>query len=206
MGGYSAIGDVGETLIELLRDEITGREVVPDVTRNEIALTSPNAVGEDDSNLRLTLYLYRIDENAHLKNTPRQEVDAETVAESPLALDLHYLLTAHPAGDPDVTTSSSDQHKVLGLAMQILQDDSILRGADLQGSLADDEELNVSMTPQATDEIGTIWNTFRETPFQPSVSYIVTPVLIEPHEREEVRRVVERDVRYSTESENADGE
>lgn len=204
MAGYSAIGDVGDTLVELLRDEITEREDGPDITRNEVALASPSDVETDDG-LRLTLYLYRVSENAHLKNAERQEVDTDRFRDPPLALDLYYLLTAHPTGDADVTTNTSDQHKALGLAMQILRDNSILRDADLQGSLADGEELNISIHPQQMDEMGNIWSTFHETPFQPSVSYIVTPVLIESREEKEVQRVVEREVRYAMGSDGAEG-
>lgn len=87
---------------------------------------------------------------------------------------------------------TEEQHRVLGRAMQVIHDNSIIRGSDLKGSLADQPDLQVSISPQDMDEVMSIWSTFDETPFQPSVAYLVTPVLIESTEEEEVSRVVER--------------
>lgn len=189
MGDYTAIEDVGKTLVELLKDRM-GTDLI-DQDRM-IALSSPNDVGSGDG-ARLTFYLYRIAENSHLKNAQRQEIDVDRYRRLPLALDLYYLLTAHPSnGGSDGREMTADQHRVLGRAMQVIHDNSIIRRSDLKGSLANQPDLQVSIYPQDMDEVMSIWSTFDETPFQPSVAYLVTPVLIESTKEEEVTRVVER--------------
>lgn len=189
MEGYTAIEDVGRTLVALLRDRM-GTDLI-DQDR-EIALSSPNDAGPGDGT-RLTIYLYRVTQNGHLMNAQRREVDADHYRRPPLALNLYYLLTAHPSdGGSDGMERTEEQHRVLGRAMQVIHDNSIIRGSDLKGSLADQPDLQVSISPQDMDEVMSIWSTFDETPFQPSVAYLVTPVLIESTEEEEVSRVVER--------------
>lgn len=190
MAGYSAIADAGEAIVGMLRDRMDDL-----VDRNEVALASPGSTGTNDD-ARLTVYLYRVSENAHLINTGRQPVGHDQVRRPPLALDLYYLLTAHsPGGNSDETAKTREQHAVLGRALQVMREDPVLRGSDLRGSLADGSELRisrVSMNEQSMDELVSIWNTFGETPFQPSVSYLVSPVIIETTEEEPVQRVVER--------------
>lgn len=196
MAADSAIADVGETLVEMLRDRMDDL-----VDRDEVALTSPASVGEG-TDPRLTLYLYRITENVELKNAERLEVGDGKRREPPLALDLYYLLTAHPStGGNDDTARSREQHSVLGRAMQVMYDNAVLRGSDLSGSLAgdSDEEVRISMNPmdqQSMDGIVSLWNTFQEQPFQPSVSYLVSPVSIASTREDAVPRVVEKTEHY----------
>lgn len=193
MATDSAIADIGETIVDLLRDRIDFLE------SDEIALTSPSNVG-DGEQLRLTLYLYRIAENADLKNSANS-IQGDRLKDPPLALDLHYLLTAHPAtsGD-DETARSIDQHSVLGRAMQVLQNDAILRGSDLTESLADEgEDVQISMNPMnadSFDQLLSMWSTFQEQPYQPSISYLISPVFIESTTTTPVPRVIEKTDRY----------
>lgn len=189
MEGYTAIEDVGRTLVGLLRDRMETDLIDQD---REIVLSSPNDAVPGDG-ARLTIYLYRITENSHLKNERRREVDVDRYRRPPLALDLYYLLTAHPSGEgSDGMERTEEQHRVLGRAMQVIHDNAIISGSDLRGSLADQPDLQISIDPQDMDEVMSIWSTFDETPFRPSVAYLVTPVLIESTETEEVSRVIER--------------
>lgn len=192
MAENSAIANIGEALIALLREHL-GRP------RNEVALASPESV-DDGDRLRLTLYLYRVAQNADLKNARRSVAD-DDLRDPPLALDLYYLLTAHPAGGSDDQTGRSmDQHQVLGHAMQVLHDHAVLRGSALDESLANrGEEVRVTMNPtdqSSFDQLLSVWNTFRDQPYQPSVSYLVSPVLIESTETRPAGRVLERRDQY----------
>ena len=204
MGDYTAIGAVGETLVGLLRARIAERRRdspdVLDIEGSQVGLASPDDVdaGED---LRLTLYLYQVSESAHLKNAEREAVGTDRLRRPPLALDLHYLLTAYPAtrghGPSAVsrTDRTAEQHRLLGLAMQVLQDNAVVDGDDLSGGLT--EQLYVSLEPQATEDVLNIWNTFAESPYQPSVSYVVGPVRIDSTAAFDAYRVVERDIEYA---------
>lgn len=193
---YSAIADVGVTLVELL---YVGIQEQIDIKKEEIVLSSPDEAG---GQRRLTVYLYQVTENSHLPNADRRdgagdESDFDTANEPPLVLDLHYLLTAHPkqggqsgAGNT-LTTTTSEQHKLLGLAMQVLHENSILRGADLSESFSG-RELHISLETSSTDELTNIWSTFHEQPLRPSITYIVTPAVIESTESHDLHRVVKR--------------
>lgn len=200
MAGDSAIADVGQTLVEILRSEMTLLDT------DEVSLASPASVG-DGNDARLTLYLYRVTENGDLKNARRQEENGE-FREPPLALDLYYLLTAHPAtGGNDETDRTSEQHAILGQAMQVLHDNAILRGTELVGSLANDpddphdveEEVRIAVTPTeqpSFDALVSLWGTFPDLAYQPSLSYLVSPVEIDSLRTTTVRRVVEKEEQY----------
>lgn len=207
MAADSAIADVGETLIGVLRDEMGDL-----VDQDEIALASPSTIGNGNE-ARLTLFLYRITENADLKNARREAIDPTSTGDpphlqpSPLALDLYYLLTAHPAtGGSDETERSGEQHLVLGRAMQVLHDNAIFRGSELRGSLASDpeeerseEELRITVAPTdspALDDLVNLWGTFPDQSFQPSLSYLVSPVRIDSKREIPIGRVVEKQDRY----------
>lgn len=198
---YTAIADVGDSLVALLRDRIDL------IDANEIALASPSEGGAGNG-YRLTVFLYRVTENGDLGRVdeerspsppPRNgEVPAET-ASAPLVLDLHYLLTAHPArerdgGGGDHTRAEREQHSVLGRAMQVLHDHSTLRGSDLVGDLSPDRPLHVTVESGSVDRQTSLWNTFRDAPYRPSVSYLVTPVEIPATETTDVQRVATREV------------
>ena len=58
------------------------------------------------------------------------------------------------------------------------------------------------MTPQGVDELTNIWNTFRETSFEPSVSYLVSPVVIDSERERTITRVREREEQYYVGSED----
>lgn len=197
MGGYTAIADASETLVELLRDRIAERSEVIDVDRTDIALVSPDEV-EGDSDVRLSVYLYGIEQNSVMSNADRRAVDEDTFQDPPIALDLYYLVTAFPSrGANDETASRVDQQRLLGLAMQVLNDNAIVAEEDLVGSLADDE-LHVSLEEVSLDAITGIWSTFQGTPLHPSVAYHVSPVLIESRVQEQVSRVRRREGRVET--------
>lgn len=197
MARYSAISDVSKTLVTALKDGMVdpGPPEVTLIESGEVGLASPDDAVDLD--LRLTLYLYRISENSHLKNARHQEIDATRHKRPPLTLDLYYLLTAHPAADGD--NGQIDPHLVLGRAMQVLHDRSVIEEFD------GEEEAYLSIYPQSMDEMGNIWSAFQDESFHPSVSYLVTPVVIESAKEEPVQRVVERRIEVPRSQENGGG-
>lgn len=204
MAGYAAIADVGETLVALLQDRMGDL-----IDQDEVALASPDDVG-GGNDWRLTLYLYDVSESGHLRNAESggRGPDPTVTPGSPLVLDLHYLLTAHPStGGSDGTAKTKEQHSVLGRAMQVLNDNAILRGSELKGSLSGEEDLHFTIEPESMDAVTNLWSTFPDEPFRPSVSYLVTPVVIDSTREEPVGRVVERGVEgYGMAPEASDGE
>lgn len=178
MGDYGAIADAGETVVTLLRDRM---RAVP-IADEQIALASP--VEEDlRDDIRLTLFLYGVEENGYPTNGARPVPADETPTRDPLQLDLSYLLTAHRTpGDENTTTTAKtrEEQTVLGRAIQILRDNAVVEPPDLRGSLAEDEKtLRISILPERTDTIVNVWNTFEGEPYRATVALLVTPVEIE---------------------------
>jgi hypothetical protein len=188
MSDYTAIADVSETLIELLRDHMEDL-----ISRDSIVLISPGEIEGNDS-VRLSLFLYQIIENVHLKNREMQIQDPSKLKYPPLTLDLLYMLTSYPSsGIQDKTERTKEEHSILGRAMRILYDNAILSGSTLAGSLTENnEELHITIFPLTLDDMTKIWTTFQDKPFKPSICYLVTSVKIESTREKEAKRVVER--------------
>lgn len=188
MAEYTAIADVGRTLVKLLRDRMSTL-----IDASDVGLLSPDRVGSDPD-VRLGLYLYKVAENAQMQNERPPVSGPTSRAGRPLRLDLRYLLTAYPpTGGSDESANTEEQHDVLGRAMQVLQDDSIITGSDLVGFDAG-EALHVSILPGEHNEVVNMWTTFSEVAYQPSVAYLVTPVVIDSTHEEPAEPVVEREV------------
>jgi hypothetical protein len=185
----SAIRDVGETLIDLLRNAPQLAAIPPD----QIALLSPaeaNSIG-----VRLTLFLYSISPASEIRN--ELEIPGNALEDEPvsLPLNLYYLLTAFsPPQDP--TQRSLDSHLLLGQAMRVFFDNGILNGSVLRGDLLRDEEhsLRLSLQPISVEDLTRIWSVFPETALQPSVSYLVTPVRVRSDRARGGARIVSRRV------------
>lgn len=160
----TAIADVGDALITLLRENMG---IPPDT----IMLISPGEIGPND-NVRLSLFLYQVIENPYMKNQEMQKIDSSYLKYPPLTLELYYMLTAHPAsGIPDRTERTKEEHGILGKAMRIIYDYSILAFSDY--------ELRITLNPITLDDMTKIWTTFQDRPFRPSACYLVTPVSID---------------------------
>lgn len=189
VGDDRAIGDVGRTIVDLLEDRMEGF-----IDRSDIALASPAVRGDGGNDWRLTLYLYDVTPSGHSRSDERPEpVPGEaTPTDRPLVVDLQYLLTVHPASEgTDGTQKTWEQHRVLGRAMQVLRDNAVIRGSDLRGSLADGEDLRLSITRESLNTVMDVWSTFPDQAYEPSVSYLVTPVAIESTRERPIERIVE---------------
>jgi len=175
----SAIADVGEILITLLKDNMG---IPPDT----IMLISPGEIEAND-NVRLSLFLYQVIENPYMKNQEMQKIDSAHLGYPPLTLELYYMLTAHPAaGIPDRTERTKEEHGILGKALQIIYNSSILAFSDY--------ELRITLNPMSLDDMTKIWTTFQDRPFRPSACYLVTPVYIDTTRETRVTRVVRKEI------------
>lgn len=164
------IQDVSQSLLELIK-----------TTLIDVELSSPKSPNPK----RLTLFLYKVLENAYLKNaeslTHATDVNGILIQnQAPLTVDLYYLLTAHSFG----TNGVLEAHKALSRAMRVLYDNGILRGSllhtlDATTGLTDKSVLRVTLNPITMEDMTRIWSVFPDTPYEISVTYLVTPVEIE---------------------------
>jgi Pvc16 N-terminal domain len=167
------IRDVSRTLLDLLRNNLT------DIA-GKIALVSPKSAG---TNL-LTLFLYKVTENPDLKNAQRLIVEQPngTLVQrrAPLSLDTHYLLTAHTPDGGDLLAA----HQALSRAMRVFYDNGVLQGSLLRSDnpstgLTEQSILRVTLNPISVEDMTRIWSVFPDTPYEISVTYLVTPVEID---------------------------
>ncbi|CAG0986292.1 MAG: hypothetical protein MPEBLZ_03318 [Candidatus Methanoperedens nitroreducens] len=186
MAGNTAIKDVGNTLISLLIDNMK------DLPDGSIVLGSP---GEIKSDTRISLFLYKIQDNIHLKNQEMQQVGSSSMRFPPLALDLFYMLTSHPSQEN--TEKTLEAHLLLGRAMQVFYDNAILSGSVLKGSLKPgNEELRITIENLNIDDMTKIWSTFQGKPFKPTACYLVSPVRIDSLHEISITRVVSKEAGY----------
>ncbi|MBU7005783.1 DUF4255 domain-containing protein [Phosphitispora fastidiosa] len=191
MGDYTVIADVGETLIKLLRDNMSDL-----VNPDSIDLLSPADV--EGHSIRLTLFLYSVSENAYLKNREVLQEHLSGLRQPPLTVDLYYILTTYAANQiPDLTERTLEEHRILGRAMRVLYDNPILRGSVLQGNLTGvDEEFRITLNSLSMEELNKIWTSFPTSHYHPSVGYLVTPVAIDSARTVETQRVVVQKTEY----------
>jgi len=177
---YDVIRDVGETLRSVLEDAIR------DTLEVSVKLEAPKKIEETGDQNTLYVFLYRIEENADLKNLPPLTSNGNVVRRQPF--DLHFMLTPNSKEEKDAL-------RLLGRAMQALLEKSILLGADLQGSRdGTAEQLRISMNPLTQETITQIWQAL-EAPMRIAAFYLVTPVFIESEPQPEAERVREREAR-----------
>ena len=174
MSRYSVIADVSEALLDVLVARLAPGTGPDDeavrVEEGQIGLGSPKTA---DDGSRLTLYLYKVAPNGHVTNRDHVEREAGVFERPPLGLDLYYLLTAHPQSSD--RRGIVDQHKLLGRAIQVLRDRSVMTGV-----LPGEEDVRLSVYPESEPEVTDVWSTFSETPYQPSVVLLVSAVRVDP--------------------------
>jgi uncharacterized protein DUF4255 len=185
----TAIRDVGETLVVLLRDQLSDLVQAPE---DEIVLLPPAEA--KTGGVRLTLFLYSISPAVELRNEleiPGASADGESVSEP---LDLYYLLTAFaPPEGANPTERTLEAQLLLGAAMRVFFDHGTLTGSVLRGSLPRDEELRLTLQPMTVEDLTRVWSVFPDSVLHASVSYLVTPVRLRSTRIGGARRVVSRE-------------
>lgn len=189
MSEYTAIADVGESLIQLLRINMEDL-----VTPSSIVLLSPADVEGQD--VRLTLFLYNVLENTYLKNQEIREQSVDLLRNPPLHLDLYYMLTTYASTQiTDRSERTLEEHRLLGRAMRVLHDNALLSGSVLQGGLAGaSDEFGVCLQPMSMEDQNRIWSAFPNRSFRASIGYLVTSATLDSTRTTPARRVLVRDL------------
>lgn len=182
----SAIADVSETLLKVLRDRLSGL-----VTPDHVTLASPADI-ELDTSPWLGVFLYQVGENPHMKNEEASRPEPTRLEFAPTVVDLNYLVVPY-------AQTRDDELKIAGRVIQALAAQPVLRGAMLQRGLAGSgEELKVVPHSPTMDELSRLWTTFPSKPYKLSLGYQVTPVKIASARAPlEVQPVLERNVKFS---------
>lgn len=203
MSDYLVLDAVSKALRQILWDAFNADGVIRPIVGSEAAIvfSNPTDTARDSSN-RLSLWLYQITENEHVKNRPmlRSPVVPATppppaaraprlVAEyPPMALNLYFLAT------PFAQSDEAD-HLLLGKTMQVLYDNAIVFLEDAASNIF--EELRVIFCRLSLEELTRIWESLRE-PYRLSVCYLIRVTRIDSRRRPESGLVVERTAGFSS--------
>jgi hypothetical protein len=182
MSNALAIAAVTTTLRHLLQQRFD-----TDGFNNVTVTTRPLDKARDNNNNgnQVNLFLYQTQINAAWRNMdmPTQVKPGET-GQSPLPLNLYYLLTAYAQNDdfPEPTS-----HRLLGQAMSVFHDHAILSSENIKAALPNlveydlydqVERVRITSQPLSMDELSKLWTIF-QTQYRISAAYEVAVVLIE---------------------------
>jgi hypothetical protein len=199
-----AIASVTAVLKDLLNDNVINQNI-SDQMGAEVLVSAlpPDRVDEEDKEPadrrnRLNLFLYQVTPNAGWRNVglPSRDGNGDRTSNPPLALDLHYLLTAYGAEELHAEI-------LLGYGMQLLHETPVLTRAAIRNSLVSPtmvedpgllpprlrslftselaeqiEQIKIVQQSLSTEEISRMWAAF-QAKYRPTAAYQVSVVLIE---------------------------
>jgi hypothetical protein len=197
MSSPLAIAAVTATLKDLLNDGLLNHDL-SSIGSFSVSALPPDRIttGQNEPN-QLNLFLYHLTPNLGWRNEglPARDANGGRLANAPLALDLHYLLTAYGSEDLNAEV-------LLGYAMQMLHETPILTRAQLRTvlgppspvdgtilpgpfgtlsaiDLADQIELiKISPVFLNTEELSKMW-TAMQSRYRPTMAYTVSVILIQ---------------------------
>lgn len=180
MSNVLAIAATTRTLRNLLLAQMPALDA--ELSDLEVTLQPPDVARKGISKAQLNLFLYQVVANVAWRNLDMPgQVRPGDSAPPPLALNLHYVITAWGRGDSD---SDAISHRVLAAAMSTLHDRAVLDGNDIRNALPDNdlanqvERVRITPLPQSVDELSRLWTAF-QTSYRTSAAYEATVLLID---------------------------
>ncbi len=191
------IGAVTAVLRDQLRNALTDQSVLttpldPVMGAVNITALPPDQVKTANGSSTLNLYLYRITHNTGwmARELPSRNGRGARTSNPPLAVDLHYLLTAH--GEKDLFNEmllgfgAVVLHRLGVLDTSVIQATFTPGGAQLPPDLAalatsgleDQEEgVRIGLHPMDFEELSRVWQMFGEK-YRPSVAFTASVALL----------------------------
>lgn len=185
MGSYTAISDTSRSIIELLKGVM-----VPEPIKNPeaIGLCSP----ADKGGFSLSLYLYSIQENTEALSQEKIRVDRNHYKDPPLSYYLYYVIFSR--SEAELATRIADEQRILGRAIQQLNNYRRIPSKYLVGTLKEnDEQVDIQSINLQSDEKSRIWSLFQQ-PYCTSFYYKAGPVFIESDVFKTYKRVQTADI------------
>ena len=199
MSTVLAIASVTQVLKDLLNDGLIDHDITG-ITGGNVTVTAlpPDRIDTTSTNepTQLNLFMYQATPNQGWSNVglPSFNGRGERISNPPLALDLHYLLTAYGA-------SELHTEILLGYGMQLFHETSVLARDAIRRSLAPPltvggglpsnlralstselaeqvEQIKITPVVLSTEELSKLWAAF-QAKYRPTAAYKATVVLIE---------------------------
>jgi hypothetical protein len=196
MSDYLAVGGVSAVLRSLLTTALTsgGPSTLLGSSSPGVTALSPDLIKTGSAEQpQLNIFMYYASINPALRNLdlPSMSAQGGRLGNPPLALNLHYLITAYGSNqfDPEI---------LLGWAMQVFHETPVVPRATIQAALTGllaqvtpenqliaastlpNQVEHIRITPEAltTEEIYRLWAAF-QTNYRPTTSYQVSVVVIQ---------------------------
>jgi hypothetical protein len=189
MANLFAIHSVGASLMTYLRN------AYPEPLRTDhpcdFEVISSGEIDEPKNiGTAVTLYLYRITVDEHLRNRPAHHRPHNPAL--PLSLNLHYLLSIW-------ADSALAEHTIMAWVMSELNQHPVLDSATLspEADWRTDDQVHIVPVELSTEDMMRIWDTLSPN-YRLSVSYLARVVRIDPVFRPESEPVVATRYMYAT--------
>ena len=195
-----AIASVTAVLRDLLNNGLIDSNISSVIGNVIVSTLSPDRIDitSNDQQSQLNLFLYQVTPNAAWRNVglPARNAAGERISNPPLALNLHYLLTAYGAQDLHAEI-------LLGYGMQLFHETPVLPRKAIRTSLQNPSQVGsgsglptamqalftselaeqveqIKIVPETlnTEEISRMWSAF-QAHYRPTAAYQASVVLIE---------------------------
>ena len=197
MSDYSAIGGVSAVLRSLLSNAVASGGPAAILSANPaISNLAPDLVQTGPNEpARINLFMYYASMNQSLRNIdlPAVKASGQKLSNPPLAINLHYLVSAYGS-------NPFDAEILLGFAMQVFHETAIVGRQQIADALAgllavtpasqeaqlvaagtlagQIEQLRITPEALSTEEIYRLWTAFQKS-YRPTTSYQVSVVVIQ---------------------------
>ena len=196
MSDYLAVAGVSAVLKWVLYDALmSGPTTILGGGLSGISALSPDLIATGaDEQPQVNLFMYYASRNSSYRNVglPSLDDQGNRLSNPPLALNLHYLVSAYGKNEFDAEI-------LLGWAMQVLHENPILPRQTIQDKLAEmvtgasvpelqliatttlaSQTEHIKITPESlsNEEISKLWMAF-STHYRPTTSYQISVVLIQ---------------------------
>lgn len=176
MANIYSVNSVGGSIMQFLRNAYPQelREVHPCDFR--IVSSGELAESTEEFNTTLTLYLYRIIINEHVRNNPSAHQSGES--NIPLSVDLHFMLSIW-------ADSVAAEHTICAWVMSQLHQHPIMDVSSLteEGGWSKDDVVHIIPAELSNEDLMRIWDAIAPY-YRLSVSYIARVVRIVGDETE----------------------
>jgi hypothetical protein len=190
-----AIAATSRVIAAIIGDAIAAAQLTlpPGILGGATAASKPPdhvVTGPDAEPILLNLFLYHVTYNQGWREVglPTRASDGTRIGRPPLAIDLHYLLSAYAAGDYEA-------QMILGIGMQAVHEVPVLfrdmitkvfttPASDIDQALASADLANqvemIKIVPQqiGIEELSKLWTAF-QSKYRVSAAYAVSVLLIE---------------------------
>lgn len=182
-----AIASVTYVLKDLLTNGLSKQN---HVNGSIVTALPPDRIDTENEPDQLNLFMYQAKPNQGWRNEgyPSRSSQGEQLNNPPLALDLHYFLTAYGAEELNAEI-------LLGYGMQVFHEIPVLTRNAIRASLASPpaslnlssskldeqvEQIKITPEPLNAEEMSKLWTAF-QAKYRTTAAYQVTVVLIQSH-------------------------